>query len=69
MTPEELQALRESLKEPGLVMAALRDPADAKTDKDYLRLSFKEEDEAFLKDQESQTRLIMKLEKIYIFSP
>ena len=52
MTPEELQALRESLKEPGLVMAALRDPADAKTDKDYLRLSFKEEDEAFLKDQE-----------------
>ena len=47
--PDEVQ---EILKEPKPVMWGLRFPErDAKTDADYMRLSFKEEDEEFLKEQ------------------
>ena len=47
--PDEVQRI---LEEPKPVMWGLRFPErDAKTDADYMRLSFKEEDEQFLKEQ------------------
>ena len=48
-TPEEV---RQIVQEPKAVMYGLRFPEkDAKTDRDYMRLSFVEEDEQFLKEQ------------------
>jgi hypothetical protein len=44
------------LIEPKLNLYGLRFPErDSKTPNDYMRLSYKEEDEAFLKDQERLT--------------
>eukprot|EP00343_Euplotes_focardii_P005126 CAMPEP_0205812276 /NCGR_PEP_ID=MMETSP0205-20121125/16689_1 /ASSEMBLY_ACC=CAM_ASM_000278 /TAXON_ID=36767 /ORGANISM="Euplotes focardii, Strain TN1" /LENGTH=139 /DNA_ID=CAMNT_0053092711 /DNA_START=220 /DNA_END=639 /DNA_ORIENTATION=- len=37
---------------PDLVTYSLTNPEDAKTDKDYMRISFREEDEAWQKEQE-----------------
>jgi hypothetical protein len=46
--PDEVQNV---IMEPKAVLYGLRFPErDAKTDKDYMRLSFKEEDEDFLKE-------------------
>ena len=51
--PDEVQRI---LEEPKPVMWGLRFPErDAKTDADYMRLSFVEEDEAFIKEQELYT--------------
>lgn len=55
-TAEEAAAIEKALIEPKANIYGLRFPEkDAKTERDYMRLSFKEEDEAFLKDQERQT--------------
>ena len=51
--PDEVQAV---LAEPKATLYGLRFPErDSKTDADYMRLSFKEEDEQFLKEQELYT--------------
>lgn len=55
-TPEEIAAIEASLIEPKVKVYGLRFPEkDAKTERDYMRLSFKEEDEAFLADQQRKT--------------
>ena len=47
--PDEVQKI---IEEPKAVLYGLRFPErDGKTDRDYMRLSFKEEDEEFLKEQ------------------
>lgn len=44
------------IEEPKAVLYGLRFPEkDAKTERDYMRLSFKEEDEAFLEEQKLYT--------------
>uniref|UniRef100_A0A7S3I6P5 Uncharacterized protein n=1 Tax=Favella ehrenbergii TaxID=182087 RepID=A0A7S3I6P5_9SPIT len=51
--PDEVQAV---LAEPKAVLYGLRFPEkDGKTDKDYMRISFQEEDEQFLKEQQLYT--------------
>lgn len=51
--PDEVQQI---IEEPKAVLYGLRFPEkDAKTDKDHLRLSFQEEDEEFLKEQQLLT--------------
>ena len=51
-TPEELAQIEKSLIEPKAEMFGLRFPErDAKTPADYMRLSYKEEDEQYLEDQ------------------
>ena len=52
-TKEELIEIEKSLIPPKAQMYGLRFPEkDSKTPADYMRLSYKEEDEAFLKEQE-----------------
>lgn len=52
-TKEELIEIENSLIPPKAQMYGLRFPEkDSKTPADYMRLSYKEEDEAFLKEQE-----------------
>ena len=51
--PDEV---REIMKEPKAVLYGLRFPEkDAKTERDYMRLSFTEEDAKFLKEQDLYT--------------
>ena len=51
--PDEVQQV---IEEPKAVLYGLRFPEkDAKTDKDYMRLSFQEEDEEFLQEQQLLT--------------
>ena len=55
-TPKELEEIEKSLIEPQNTMFGLRFPQkDAKTPKDYMRLSYKEEDLAWLEDQKRKT--------------
>jgi len=55
-TKEEAEAIEKQLIEPKLNLYGLRFPErDSKTPADYMRLSYKEEDEAFLKEQERMT--------------
>ena len=50
-TAEELKEIEAMLVPKDLEMFGLRFPErDAKTDKDYMRLSYKEEDEAFMQE-------------------
>ena len=50
-TPEELEEMKAALMPPKLVTYGLRFPErDAKTDKDYMRLSFVEEDAKFMEE-------------------
>ena len=50
--------------EPKARIYGLRNAKDAKTPKDYMRLSYKEEDEEFLKDQERKTLTDKELKKL-----
>lgn len=55
-TPEEIKEIEKSLIEPKAELYGLRFPErDAKTPADYMRLSYREEDEAYLKAQERLT--------------
>lgn len=55
-TKEEIEAIEKALIEPKVNMYGLRFPEkDAKTERDYMRLSYREEDEAFLADQARKT--------------
>mmetsp|Transcript_24616 Transcript_24616/g.24211 ORF Transcript_24616/g.24211 Transcript_24616/m.24211 type:complete len:118 (-) Transcript_24616:39-392(-) len=51
-TPEEIAEIEKNLIEPKLNMYGLRFPEkDAKTEADYMRVSFKEEDQKYLEEQ------------------
>lgn len=45
-------------------MYGLRNEKDAKTDKDYMRLGFLEEDQAFLEDQKRKTLTQKEMKKM-----
>ena len=63
-TKEEALEIEKMLIEPKQKLYGLRFPErDAKTDADYMRISFKEEDEAFLKDQQRQTLTMKEMKK------
>ena len=56
MEKRRTDEVQEIIKDPKAVLYGLRFPdKDAKTDKDYMRLSFTEEDAEFLKEQELYT--------------
>ena len=49
--------------EPQAQIYGLRNPKDEKTPKDYMRISYKEEDEAFLADQQRKTLNLKEMKK------
>ena len=51
------------LIEPSAQIYGLRNPKDAKTPKDYMRISYKEEDEGFLEDQKRKTLTMKEMKK------
>ena len=60
----QAKEIEKSLIPPQAQIYQLRDPKAAKDPKkDYMRISFKEEDEAFLKDQERKTLTLKEMKK------
>ena len=55
VSKEEAEEIEKNLIEPNIKIYGLRDEKDAKTAKDYMRISYIEEDEAFLEDQKRKT--------------
>lgn len=64
MTPEEAAKIEKSLIEPQARIYGLRNEKDAKTPKDYMRISYVEEDEAFLEDQRRKTLTEKEMKKL-----
>jgi large subunit ribosomal protein L20 len=63
-TPQELAEIEKQLIEPKVNLYGLRYPEkDAKTPKDYMRLSYKEEDEAYILDQSRKTLTTKEMKK------
>ena len=60
---EQAKEIEKMLIEPQAQIYGLRNPKDAKTPKDYMRISYKEEDEAFLADQERKTLSMKEMKK------
>ena len=63
ISKEEAAEIERKLIEPDLKIYGLRDSKDAKTPKDYMRLSYTEEDEAFLEDQQRKTLTVKEMKK------
>lgn len=64
ISAEEAEALEKRLIEPQVKIMGLRNEKDAKTPKDYMRLTYKEEDEAFLKEEERKTLTLKEMKKM-----
>ena len=64
-TAEELLEIQQALLPPKLKLYGLRFPEkDAGTERDYMRLSFVEEDAEFLKEQEYKTITVTEQKKL-----
>jgi hypothetical protein len=64
ITKEEAAEIEKRLIEPQAQIYGLRNPKDAKTKNDYMRLGFKEEDEAFLAENERKTLKLKEMKKL-----
>jgi hypothetical protein len=64
ISKEEALEIENKLIEPQVKIYGLRNEKDAKTKKDYMRLGFKEEDDAFIKDQERMTLTEKEMKKL-----
>ena len=63
VSAEQAKEIEKMLIEPSAQIYGLRNPKDAKTAKDYMRISYKEEDEAFLEDQKRKTLTMKEMKK------
>lgn len=63
VTKEQALEIEQQLIEPQAKIYGLRNPADAKTKKDYMRLGHIEEDEAFLQEQQRKTLTVKEMKK------
>jgi hypothetical protein len=63
VSAEQAKEIEKMLIEPQAQIYGLRNPKDAKTAKDYMRISYKEEDEAFLEDQKRKTLSMKEMKK------
>jgi hypothetical protein len=63
ISDEQAKEIEKQLIEPQAQIYGLRNPADAKTKNDYMRISFKEEDEAFLEEQQRKTLTLKEMKK------
>ena len=63
VSAEQAKEIEKMLIEPQAQIYGLRNPKDAKTPKDYMRISYKEEDEAFLEDQKRKTLSTKEMKK------
>ncbi len=61
ISEEQAKEIERSLIEPDAKIYGLRNLADKK--KDYMRISYKEEDEAFLEDQQRKTLTLKEMKK------
>ena len=64
ISKEEAAEIEKSLIEPKAKIYGLRKPEDAKSKHDYMRLGFKEEDEAFLAENERKTLNAKEMKKL-----
>ena len=63
-TPEEAKEIERQLIEPKAKLYGLRFPEkDAKTPNDYMRITYREEDEAFLEEQQRKTLTLQEQKK------
>ncbi len=63
ISEEQAKEIERTLIEPQAQLYGLRNPADAKTKKDYMRISYRDEDEEFLQDQERKTLTLKEMKK------
>jgi len=54
-TPEEIEEIEKSLIPKQVELLHLRNPEHAKTDKDFLRISFEEEDAEYYRENQRKT--------------
>ena len=64
VSKEEAEAIESKLIEPKAKIYGLRKPEEAKSKNDYMRLGFKEEDEAFLAEQARKTLTLKEMKKL-----
>jgi hypothetical protein len=63
ISKEEAEAIEKNLIETNVKIYGLRNEKDAKTPKDYMRISYIEEDEAFLEEQQRKTLSTREMKK------
>lgn len=64
VSKEEAAEIEKNLIEPSVKIYGLRNEKDAKTPKDYMRLGYIPEDEAFLQEQQRKTLSVREMKKM-----